>query len=204
MTGNARPCPTVINKHCLILIKSFYYEPFINYHLNQSPDAALPVMNKGGGGGVVTVPNAFLLVMNKEGSEGASLPVMNGGGGEVATINCKCDVRGGCGNDTGEGTNNVAGEKMGRTDPIMRKERVGGGEGSRLQACSCGRISAGPPPALEYAPTDASRRGMIPPCFLHPPTSLNPWFPHPQPPNSRERLSNHSFGWKYKYLLYLK
>ena len=113
MTGNARPCPTVIKKHCLTLMKSFYYEHFINYHLNQSPDAALPVMNRGGGEGVVTVPNAFLPVMNKEGSEGASLPVMNGRGGKVATINCKCDFRGGCGNSTGEGNSNVSGEKRG-------------------------------------------------------------------------------------------
>ena len=114
-------------------------------------------MNKGGGEGVVTVPNAFLLVMNKEGSEGASLPVMNGGGGEVATINCKCDFRGGCGNDTGEGTNNVAGEKMGRTDPIMRKERVGGGEGSQLWACARECISTGQAPNLGYVHMYTSR-----------------------------------------------
>jgi hypothetical protein len=113
MIGNARPFPTVINKHCLILIKSFYYEPFINYRLKQSPDAALPVLNRGGSECVVTAPNAFLPVMNKEGSEGASLPVMNGGGGKVATINCKCDFRGGCDNGTGQGNNNVAGEKRG-------------------------------------------------------------------------------------------
>ena len=70
-------------------------------------------MNKGGGEGVVTVPNACLPVMNKEGSKGSSLPVMNGGGDKVATFNCMCDFRGGCGNGTGKGNNNVAGEKRG-------------------------------------------------------------------------------------------
>ena len=145
MTGNSRPCPTVINKHCLILIKSFYYEPFINYRLKQSPDAAFPVLNRGGGKGIVTAPNDFLPVMNKEGSEGASLPVMNGGGDKVATFNCMCDFRGECGNGTGKGNNNVSGENG--EDGSNHEEREGGRrEGSRLWACSCGRILAGPPP----------------------------------------------------------
>jgi hypothetical protein len=84
--------------------------------------------------------------------------------------------------------------KTWRADQIMRKGRLGGGEGSRLMACSCGGISAGQVTAFEYVPADASWWGRLPPCFLHPPTSLHPRRPHPQPPYSCERLGKYAFG----------